>query len=145
MEKLPKKKGYIYTVGSGLEKDMEDAIMEAESIARARMAQEIDIRTSGTVKRVGSSVNNSNAVSSFKTGITEVYSENMSGVKTIKRDYDKEGDKWRGYVLLQYDEAVAVKKLLARIKANKQLDAALKTTELYKELERDVEEYRKNR
>ena len=76
MEKLPKKKGYIYTVGSGLEKDMEDAIMEAESIARARMAQEIDIRTSGTVKRVGSSVNNSNAVSSFKTGITEVYSEN---------------------------------------------------------------------
>ena len=62
VKKLPSKKGYIYTVGTGLEPDMQDAITEAESVARGRLAQEIDIRTSGTIKRVGASVNNSDAL-----------------------------------------------------------------------------------
>jgi len=144
-KKLPNKKGYIFTVGSGLEPDMQDAITEAESVARGRLAAEISVRTSGTIKRVGASVNNSDAVSSFKTGITEAYSEQLSGVKTVKQDTNKEGRNFRAYVLLRYDEGEAVKKLLARIKANKALDDAIRTTELYKELERDVEAYRKSR
>jgi|TARA_B100001964_G_C14234042_1_gene601529 hypothetical protein len=145
VKNLPSKKGYIYTVGTGLEPDMQDAITEAESVARGRLAQEIDIRTSGTIKRVGASVNNSDAVSSFRTGITEVYSENLSGVKTIKQDIDKEGGNFRAYVLLSYDEGAAVEKLLARIKADKKLNDAIRTTELYKELERDIEAYRQDR
>ena len=133
----PVKKGYIHAVGVGSQPLEADAIMEAQTIARQQISAEIQIKTDGNMKRVSNSVNSANAVSGYKTLLEESYSQSLSGAKTVKRYVAKEGNNYKAYVLLQINEAEAQKNLLARIKAKKELNDALRVTDLYKELEEE--------
>ena len=49
---------------------------------------------------------------------------------------------YRAYVLVEYDEGAAQKRLLAQIKADEQLFIAMQATKLYDEMEEQVEAYR---
>ena len=54
----------------------------------------------------------------------------------------KEKGLFRVFVLVEYDERAAQKRLLDQIKSNKELHEAMRTTELYEEMEREVAEFR---
>ena len=49
---------------------------------------------------------------------------------------------YRSYVLVEFDEGAAQKRLLAKIKADEQLYNAMRATELFEEMEDEVEAYR---
>mgnify|MGYP000951461098 CR=1 FL=1 len=133
----PVKKGYIYAVGVGSQPLEADAMMEAQTLARQQISAEIQAKTDGNMKRVSSSVNSANAVSGYETLLKESYSQSLSGAKTVKRHVFKESDNYKAYVLMQVNEKEAQKNLLARIKAKKELNDALRVTDLYKELEKE--------
>ena len=141
--KVPAKKGYMYTVGSGLEDDMQQAIIEAEALARSQLAQNLQVEVAGMVSRVNESVKNRSTQANFKTGIDLAYSTDLSGTRTAKQEVSKEKGLFRAYVLMEYDLGAASDRLLAKIKSDEELYDAMRTTELYKEMEDKVEAYRK--
>lgn len=141
--KVPAKKGYMYTVGSGLEDDMQQAIMEAEALARSQLAQNVQVEVAGMVSRVNESVKNRSTQANFKTGIDLAYSTDLSDTRTAKQEVSKEKGLYRAYVLMEYDLGAASDRLLAKIKSDEELYDAMRTTELYKEMEDKVEAYRK--
>ena len=49
---------------------------------------------------------------------------------------------YRAYILVEYDQGAAQKRLLAQIKADEQLYNAMRATELFEEMEDKVEAYR---
>ena len=141
--KTPSKEGYMYAVGSGLEDDMQQAILEAQAIARSNLAQNLEVEVTGMVGRVNESIKNRSVQANFKTGIDIAYATDLSDTKVAKQEVGKEKGLFRAYVLLEYDLGAAEQRLLDKIKATKELDDAMRTTELYKEMEDKVEAYRK--
>ena len=133
----------MYTVGSGLEDDMQQAIMEAEALARSQLAQNVQVEVAGMVSRVNESVKNRSTQANFKTGIDLAYSTDLSDTRTAKQEVSKEKGLYRAYVLMEYDLGAASDRLLAKIKSDEELYDAMRTTELYKEMEDKVEAYRK--
>ena len=140
--KVPNKVGYKYSVGSGLEDDMQQAILEAEAIARSKLAQDLSVEVSGMVVRVNESVKNRSAQANFKTGIDIAYSMDLTDTRTVKQEVKKEKGLFRAYVLMEYDLGAADERLLNQLKADKELHDAMRTTELYKEMEDKVAAYR---
>ena len=140
--KVPNKVGYKYSVGSGLEDDMQQAILEAEAIARSKLAQDLSVEVSGMVDRVNESVKNRSAQANFKTGIDIAYSMDLTDTRTVKQEVKKEKGLFRAYVLMEYDMGAANERLLNQLKADKELHDAMRTTELYKEMEAKVAAYR---
>jgi len=143
--KVPSKDGFMYSTGSGLEDDMQQAILEAEAIARSNLAQNLEVEVSGLTERMNRSVKNRTAQSEFTTGLSIAYSANLSDTKVAKQEVVKEKGLFRAYVLLEYDLGAANDRLLVKIKSDKELYDELKVTELYKEMEDKVEAYRQRR
>jgi len=134
-KKPPNKKGYIYAVGVGSNKFEAEAIMEAQTVARTQISNELGMKNQSKVKRVTDTVNSSDAVKGFKTLIDEYASNSMSGVKTIERDVKKKGEIYKAYVLMELNEADAQKRFLDRIKSQKDVNDALRVAGLYTEWE----------
>ena len=126
-----------------LEDDMQQAIIEAEALARSQLAQNLQVEVAGMVSRVNESVKNRSTQANFKTGIDLVYSTDLSDTRTAKQEVSKEKGLFRAYVLMEYDLGAANDRLLAKIKSDEELYDAMRTTELYKEMEDKVEAYRK--
>ena len=143
--KVPAKEGFMYATGSGLEDDMQQAVLEAEAIARSNLAQNLEVEVSGLTERMNRSVKNRTAQSEFTTGLSIAYSADLSDTKVAKQEVVREKGLFRAYVLLEYDLGAANDRLMAKIKSDKELYDELKVTELYKEMEEKVEAYRKRR
>jgi len=72
--------------------------------------------------------------------ITEV---NVAGYKRIKSKIISEGKTFRSYVLLRYPLGEANKIVIDQIKRSKLLDAKLRASQGFKELEKEVQRARK--
>ena len=62
--------------------------------------------------------------------------------QTVQEEKSNTGRIYRAYVLMEFDEGAAEKRLLAQIKADEHLYTAIRATELYNEMEDKVAKYR---
>ena len=155
-EKMPTKKGLIYENGTATSKDMQLAVNKATLDATNRLTGQLNSEMNALLQRAQEELGmgtDSKVIEHFSQTQEQVMSEQMSGVRTDKKSvfveknakdqYGRKIDIFRAYVLIIYDEAFATKRLLNRIRENELLYTAMRTTQLYEEMEKKVEDYRK--
>jgi|TARA_B100001971_G_C18246352_1_gene574533 transcription antitermination factor NusG len=140
--KLPDKKGFRYAVGTEVGNELQNAVDEAREIAVRTLAQQMETEISGYIKRAQEEINDITAIDNFQSMQEDVFSVKIGDYRVAKQEIVKEKKKFRVYILIEYDEVAAQKRLLSRIKADKELYEAIRSTELYDDMEKKVADYR---
>jgi len=141
--KIPDKKGYRYAVGTEKGDELQNAQDEAREIAVRALAQQMQTEMSGNMKRAQEEINDRAAVDNFRSKQTNTFSLKIGDYRVAKQEVKREKGLFRVYVLVEYDEGAAKKRLLDEIQANKELFQAMRSTQLYEEMEREVEAFRR--
>ena len=129
---------------------MQMANDKARTSAATTLAGLIESEWNGLVKRAMEETGleeNSKIIDQFSNTQEQVISNRLQDIRVAKRELQEEktdnGSRiYRSFVLVEYDEGAAQKRLLAKIKADEQLYNAFKATELFDEMEDKVEAYR---
>ena len=145
----PKMDGFRYETATATSQDLQLAINKATLDAASRLAARIESEMEGYTKRV-----QEESGANTSSDILDRYSQTQSQIiATSLRDYsvakkelieEKSNNQniFRAYVLLEWDEGAAQKRLLDKIKSDKEIYDAIRATELMEEMEAKVEAYR---
>ena len=141
----PSKIGYRYAQGTERGDEIQNAVDEATNLAVAELARTTETELSGNINRVQDEVNDRTIVDKFTSAQNGVYSVALKDWRVAKKEIVEDGGLYRAYVLVEWDEGAAQKRLMDQIKADQDLYEAMRPTELMEEMEQKVEEYRKRR
>jgi hypothetical protein len=135
-EDVTKQPGYVYGSGTGQSINEQLAIDSAKHNARLEIAEQVEARVKQFLQEAGVE---SAVVSEAKTSVT------LSGCKVLEEEVKKEGPIYQVYVRMEMPVEEADVALVAKVKANEDLHNRLKASQAFKELEREVKEYRKKK
>jgi len=149
----PSKEGFIGQATTATSQDMQMATDKARTAAATALAGLIESEWNGLVKRAQEETGlseNSKIIDQFSNTQEQVISNRLQDIRVAKRELQEEKTDdgrriYRAYVLVEYDEGAAHKRLLAKIKADEQLYNAIRATELFDEMEQKVEAYRQRK
>ena len=145
----PTKDGFRYETATATSQDLQLAINKATLDAASRLAATINSEMEGYTKRV----QEENGLGA-DSDILDRYSQTQGQIiATALQDYSvakkelleeksNNQDIFRAYVLFEWDEGAAHKRLLDKIKADKEVYDAMRASELIQEMENKVEAYR---
>jgi hypothetical protein len=140
--KLPDEKGYRYAVGTERGDELQNAVDEATEIAVRNLAQQLGTEMSGVISRAQEEIRDKAAIDNFQSMQENVFSLSIGDYRVAKQEVVRDKGMFRVYVLVEYDEGAAQRKLLNQIERDKELYEAMRTTELYKDMEKKVAAYR---
>jgi len=149
----PGKEGFIGQATTATSQDMQMATDKARTAAATALAGLIESEWNGLVKRAQEETGlaeNSKIIDQFSNTQEQIISNRLQDIRVAKRELQEEKTDdgrriYRAYVLVEYDEGAAHKRLLAKIKADEQLYNAIRATELFDEMEQKVEAYRQRK
>ena len=146
----PMKNGYKYSTAEATSQSMQLAVDKARVAAVSNLSQMIKSEWNGYTKRVQEETGmgiDSKLLDQFSSTQENVISNQLEGVMVKEKEIQVEKSDgtriYRVFVLVEYDENAATQKLLAQIKADKELYDAIKAADLIDEMEQKVEAYRK--
>ena len=146
----PSKDGYKYQSGTATSQDMQIALDKARLDASTTLSSMIESEWNGVYERAVEETgleSNSTILDNFKKTQQNIVSKQLNDLRVSKQDVKvlktDDGKKiYRGYVLVEYDEMEAEKKLIQKIKADQALYDQMRATELFEEMEEKVQAYR---
>ena len=97
---------------------------------------------SGVISRAQEEIRDKAAIDNFQSMQENVFSLSIGDYRVAKQEVVRDKGMFRVYVLVEYDEGAAQRKLLNQIERDKELYEAMRTTELYKDMEKKVAAYR---
>jgi len=145
----PSKAGFRYETATATSQDLQLAINKATLDAASRLAATIQSEMEGYTKRVQEETglgSDSDILDRYSQTQGQVIATALQDYIVAKKEILEEKsttqDIFRAYVLIEWDEGAANKRLLAQIKADKEVYDAIRATELLNEMEEKVEAYR---
>lgn len=146
----PEKDGFRYQAATATSQDAQLSIDKARTSAATIMAGLIESEWNGLTKRAQEETGlgfDSDIIDEFSQTQEQVISNRLNDIKVVEQTIQEEQSDvqkiYRAYVLVEYDEGAAQKRLVDRIKANEKLYTLMRSTELFEEMDQKVEEYRK--
>ncbi len=145
----PTKEGFRYETSTATSQDIQMAINKASLDASNKLAGQVKSEMNGLIKRAQEETGlgeESSVIDQFSQTQEQVIATTLQDWKVSKKEIQEEksdtGRIYRAYVLVEWDEGAAQKRLLAKIKADEQIYNAMRATELFEEMEAKVEKYR---
>jgi len=145
----PKKEGYRYETATATSQDLQLAINKATLDAASRLAATIESEMEGYTKRVqeeSGANTSSDLLDRYSQTQSQIIATSLQDYSVVEKELLEERSNnqniFRAYVLLEWDEGAAQKKLLDKIKSDKEIYDAIRATELMEEMEDKVEAYR---
>lgn len=141
---VPEDTDYLYAATTATARDMQSAINKAKSEARMDIAGQLGTKVEGLFKRFQEEVGTGEdeELTSMTESISkEVVSEVISGCKAIKQETRTEGGLYRAYVLVKMSIWEANTALVDKVKANENVYARFKASQVFKELDKGIWEY----
>ena len=146
----PVKEGYRYAAATATSQDMQLAVDKARTAAATELAGLIQSEWNGLTKRAQEETGlgpDSHIIDQFSQTQEQVISTQLRDLRVAETSIQQEksdvGRIYRGYVLVELDENAANRRLVQKIKADETLYTAMRSTEMFDEMEQKVEEYRK--
>ena len=141
---MPEKKGSIYTVGSSTAPDLQLAVDVATLNAKVTLADRIngklDSMTKSFTAKIGSNDIDASVLKEIeKVTKNVIASVDVAGFNPVKVDVFPSGVQYRAFVLLEYNDKNAWKIIMNRLRKDRMVYSRLRSTEAWKELEREVE------
>lgn len=138
----PSDSAYMYAVATDYSSDLQFALDKAILNAKVGLAAQVSNKVSSTMKEfaveagVGQDAQfNREIERASKEVISEV---NLGGFNVAKRQIMPQGTGYRAYVLLRIPVVDMNKAIVDQTKKNSALDAKLKATKAFQELEKDI-------
>tara|TARA_Y100001970_G_C13795054_1_gene632143 strand:+ start:89 stop:622 length:534 start_codon:yes stop_codon:yes gene_type:complete len=141
----PQKKGYIYANGTEKGNEMQNALDEATDIAARRLSQTIESDMDANSKRVQEEIKDIAVTDVYDNVQSAVMSASMNNWKVLKQDIVEEGNMYRAYVMIEWNKGAAYDILMEKFEAEEQLNQRFRKTELWKDMKKEVDAYRKRR
>ena len=146
----PEKEGYRYTTATATSQDMQLAVNKARLDAAQNLAGQVSSEMNGLVKRAQEETGlgaDSDLIDQFSQTQEQVIATSLKDWKVSEKEIQEEKSNnqriYRAYVLIEWDEGAANKRLLQKIKEDEKLYTLMRSTELYEEMDEKVEKYRK--
>ena len=146
----PEKEGYKYTTATATSQDMQLAINKAKLDAAQTLAGQVASVMNGLVKRAQEETGlgaDSDLIDQFSQTQEQVITTSLKDWKVSQKEIQEEKSNnqniYRAYVLIEWDEGAANKRLLQKIKEDEKLYTLMRSTELFEEMDEKVEKYRK--
>lgn len=136
----------FYSAGVATSGDMQFAMDRAVLSAQSALASQLNNRVSARIRDFMNEVGlgndaalNAEAERVSQNVVTEV---NLAGFRREKSEVFQEGRGYRAYVLLRYPVGEANRILHAQVKQSNQLEARLRASRAFQELEKEIESAR---
>ena len=146
----PSKEGFRFETSTATSQDMQMAVNKASLDASNKLAGQIKSEMNGLIKRAQEETGlgeETNVIDQFSQTQEQVIATSLQDWKISKKEIQEEkttkGKIYRAFVLVEWDEGAAQKRLLERIKSDKEIYNSIRATELFDEMEKKVERYRK--
>ena len=145
----PSQEGLRYETATATSQDLQLAINKATLDAASRLAATVESELEGYTKRVQEESGlgaESTILDRYSQTQGQIIATALQDYKVAKKEIleEKSGSVYifRAYVLLEWDETAAQKRLLNKIKADKEVYDAIRASDLIQEMESKVDAYR---
>ena len=147
-KEMPEKEGSIFTVGSSTAPDLQLAVDVATLNAKTTLADRINGKLDGMTKsfvaKMGTNDIDASVLSEIeKVSKNVIASVDVAGYNPVKVDVMPSGVQYRAFVLLEYNDKNAWKIIMNRLRKDRMVYSRIRSTEAWKELERDVQKSKK--
>ena len=117
--------------------------LKAEAEGRNGLAQQLEVKYGALSKRFVEEVGRegSQLLDQYTQAYKAVVSQTLYGTRAKQQTLKTEGDVYRATVLMELPVGEASKKLLEQIRAQEQLYTRFRATEVFKELDAEVQRY----
>ena len=141
-DKIPCKKNYVCGVGFAKGERRQFAIAEANQNAAISIGTSLNQSIQGLIRQAGEEINDESAINNFQLMAETILDINLKDTEVVKQKIDTKRNVNYAYILIQYNESKANERLLRKIDEDKKLYDAFRTTQLYDDLKKKVDEYR---
>ena len=138
------KKGIRYTSGIATADDLQTAFDMARLAAETDLGKELKSQLNGSMDRERNVLKGKTTLDRFRATVESVISADVSGATIEKREYKSKGKMYTAFVLLEYNENIMERKLLAKLEAEKDLYDELKATDFLDEMRKRVDQYQQS-
>ena len=146
---MPSEYGFRYETATATSQDAQMAVNKATLDAASRLAATIKSEMEGYTKRVQEEngfSDNSDLLDRYSQTQGQVIATTLQDYKVVKKELHEiksnNQDIFRSYILIKWDEGAANKRLLDKIKADKEIYDAMRAADLLNEMEEKVNAYR---
>ncbi|MGA9116812.1 MAG: hypothetical protein WB626_08560 [Bacteroidota bacterium] len=142
--KIPADPNFLYAAKSAVSTDMQLAIDKAANDGRADIAFQMEVKVKAYEARVREEVGTGEGaqyLELFTTGNKQVTARVLVGSKTKEQTYCRDGNNWRSYVLMELPLGEMQAAVLQQTKRNEQMYTRFRATQVFKELEDEVQKY----
>jgi hypothetical protein len=143
-KKMPEEKGAIFTVGTSTTPDLQlavdVAILNAKVVLADRINGKLKAMTKSWIAKFGQSDIDSSVMTEIeKVAKNVIANVDVAGYNPVQIEVFPSGTQYRAFVLLKYSDKEASKVILNRLRKDRMVYSRLRSTEAWKELEREVE------
>ena len=147
-KKMPDKEGSIFTVGSSTAPDLQlavdIAILNGKVVLADRINGKLKAMPKQFIAKLGCSDIDSAVMSEVEKVVKNVIANvDVAGYNPTKIDVFPSGTQYRAFVLLEYSDKEAYKIIMNRMRKDRMVYSRLRSTEAWKDLEREVEKSEK--
>lgn len=142
----PSDPNYLFAPATATSKDMQLAVDKAVTDGRAEIARQTEVKLKGLQKKFAEEVgvgDNATILEQMTEATKTVVSTVLSGSKSEKQQIFENGGIYRAYVLVQYPVGAANEAFLNQVKKKEELYTRFRSSQAYKELDKEVEAYEK--
>lgn len=143
---VPEDPNMLFAAATATSSDMQLAVNKAQTEGRNQLAQQLEIKFNGLQKRFQEETgagDGSEYLDQFTLAYKSVVSTVLYGSRIGKQEFQREGEIYRSYVLMEMPIGQANQELIAKLKANQNLYTRFRATEAYKELDEEIERFEK--
>ena len=142
----PKKKGYIYAVGTEISDRRQSAISQARDEAAADLAAKIQTEVERQNERVLEEVADKTVVNVWTSAQKTLVAQTLQNYNEVKSEVKQPNRKsFEAFVLLELNLTAAQDRMLDDLEKDAKIMAKLRKSDLIQEMEKDIEAYRKRR
>ena len=147
-KEMPEEDNAIFTVGSATTPDLQLSVdiatLNGKVVLADRINGKLKAMTKTWIAKFGQDDVNSRILTEIeKVAKNVIASVDVSGYNPVKIDVFPSGTQYRAFVLLKYSDTEASKIILNRLRKDRMVYSRLRSTEAWKELEREVENQEK--
>ena len=146
---MPSEDGFRYETATATSQDAQMSVNKATLDAASRLAATIKSEMEGYTKRVQEEngfSDNSDLLDRYSQTQGQVIATSLQDYQVVKKELHEiksnNQDIFRSYILIKWDEGAANKRLLDKIKADKEIYDAMRAADLLNEMEEKVNAYR---
>ena len=148
-KQMPEEKGAIFTVGSATAPDLQLAVdiatLNGKVVLADRNNGKLKAMTKSWIAKFGQSDVDARVMTEIeKVAKNVIANVDVAGYNPVETEVFAAGTLYRAFVLLKYSDNEASKIIMNRLRKDRMVYSRLRSTQAWKELEREVEKSEKN-